>query len=259
MDLGLKDTVVVVTGGAKGIGAAVVELCAAEGAIPVIVDRDAAAASEIRQRLQKSGLKSESVIVDLTDHEASRQAFTKVAEKLGRIDALVNNAGYNDGVRLEDGTAENFMRSLLLNSTHCFTITKAALPYLVAARGAIVNVGSKVAITGQGGTSGYAAAKGALLGFTSEWANELAKDRVRVNILIPAEVMTPQYRSWLNKTPDPIDAERRIASKIPMGHRLTSPQEIASAVVFLLSPSNKMSGERIFIDGGYVHLDRGIS
>ncbi len=256
MDLGLKDTVVVVTGGARGIGAAVVELCAAEGAIPVIVDRDAAAASEITQRLQKMGLRSESVIVDLTDHRASRQALNKVAEKLGRIDALVNNAGYNDGTSLEGGTAEKFVSSLLLNLGHCFTMTKTALPYLVAAKGAIVNVGSKVAITGQGGTSGYAAAKGALIGLTSEWATQLAKDHVRVNILIPAEVMTPQYRSWLNKTPDPIEAERRIASKIPMGHRLTSPQEIASAVVFLLAPSNTMSGERIFIDGGYVHLDR---
>jgi len=259
MDLGLRDAIVMVTGGARGIGASIVEMCAREGALPVIVDRDEAAVAAFEQQLRETGLKSEAVITDLTDHAASHKALAKKADELGRIDALVNNAGFNDGVSLEHGTAQNFMSSLFLNLTHCFAVTKTASPYLIASKGAVVNIGSKVAITGQGGTSGYAAAKGALISLTSQWAHELDKHSVRVNIVIPAEVLTPQYRSWLNKTPDPEQTQRRIASKIPLGHRLTSSDEIASTVLFLISPRNRRSGQEIHVDGGYVHLDRGLS
>jgi L-fucose dehydrogenase len=248
VDLGLKDAVIVVTGGAKGVGAAIVELCSSEGAIPVIVDRDEAAVTAIQQKLRGRNHRSEAVTMDLTDHCATDLAVTEIAKKLGRIDALINNAGVNDGVGLENGTPERFTASLQLNLAHCYAMAKTALPFLIASKGAIVNIGSKVAITGQGGTSGYAASKGAILGLTTAWADELAKYEIRVNVVIPAEVLTPQYRTWLDKFPDPNEAERKITSRIPLGHRFTSPAEIASAVLLLLSPSNKMSGQEVYVN-----------
>lgn len=259
MKLGLENAVIIVTGGASGIGAAVAELCSKEGAIPVIVDRDESAVTSLQQRLKDNSLRSEAVITDLTDFRASCAAVAGMAKKLGHIDGLVNNAGVNDGVGLEHGTPARFIASLDANLAHYFAMAKVALPFLIASKGAIVNIGSKVAITGQGGTSGYAASKGAIIGLTTQWADELAKHDVRVNVIIPAEVMTSQYQRWLKKFPDPLREERKIASKIPLGQRFTSPSEIASAVLFLLSSTNTLSGQEVFVDGGYVHLDRGLT
>jgi L-fucose dehydrogenase len=259
MKLGLKGAVIVVTGGAKGIGAAIVEMCSNEGAIPVIVDRDEAAVMAIRDRLRENDLRSEAIVTDLSDLTASSSAVAEMASKLGRIDGLVNNAGVNDSVGLEHGTPERFLASLKTNLAHYYAMARTALPFLITSKGAIVNIGSKVAITGQGGTSGYAAAKGAIIGLTTEWADELAKHGIRVNVVIPAEVMTSQYQTWLKKFPNPIEEQKRVASRIPLGHRFTSPSEIASAVLFLLSSKSSISGQELYVDGGYVHLDRGLA
>jgi len=113
-------------------------------------------------------------------------------------------------------------------------------------------------MTGQGGTSGYAAAKGAQLALTREWAAELLPYGIRVNAVLPAEVMTPLYESWISKQPDSEAALRRIRENIPLEQRMTNAEEIAAAVVFLLSPtqSGHTTGQHLLIDGGYVHLDR---
>lgn len=182
-----------------------------------------------------------------------------MATKLDHIDALVNNAGVNDGVGLESGTPEGFVASLEKNLVHYFTVTQVVLPYLKNSGGCIVNIGSKVAITGQGGTSGYAAAKGAILELTRAWAEELSPHGVRVNTVVPAEVATPQYMEWLSGSEDPEEALRKAAARIPLGNRLTSPGEIAAMVVFLLSPDCSVNGQSISVDGGYVHLDRAVS
>ena len=132
------------------------------------------------------------------------------------------------------------------------------MPYLrESAPSAIVNVGSKIAFTGQGGTSGYAAAKGGLAALTREWALDLAKDNIRVNAVIPAEVWTPMYDEWLNTQADPTARRAEIEQRIPLGQRMTEPQEIADLVAFLLSTrSGHTTGQWIHADGGYVHVDR---
>jgi L-fucose dehydrogenase len=258
MELSLRDKVVAVTGGAKGIGEAVVRGCAQEGALPVIVDRDDRAVRELQNSLLQIGVKSEAVIVDLMDTANSSSAVQAVATQLGHIEALVNNAGTNDGVGLDRGSPELFVASLQKNLVHYFTITQALLPALKASKGSIVNIGSKIAMTGQGGTSGYAAAKGAILELTTAWAEELAPYGVRVNTVVPAEVATPQYMSWLSRFENPQGELSKISARVPLGHRLTHPSEIAAMVVFLLSSRCSVNGQNICVDGGYVHLDRAV-
>jgi L-fucose dehydrogenase len=135
-----------------------------------------------------------------------------------------------------------------------------ALPSLKTAKGAIVNIASKVAFTGQGGTSGYAASKGAILALTREWAVELLPSSVRVNTIVPAEVMTPLYRQWLDTFQNPDEKLAAIVAKIPLGKRMTTAEEIAAVTVFLISgKSGHTTGQHVFVDGGYVHLDRALT
>jgi L-fucose dehydrogenase len=264
VDLQLGGKVVVITGGAKGIGAAIARTCAHEGAIPVVLDRDKDAgeqiASELRGGASGGGGKAKFVAIDLCSAESCREAIDRVAKTHGRIDALVNNAGVNDGVGLERGTPEQFVGSLERNLLHYYNMAHYALPFLKDARGAIINIGSKTAVTGQGGTSGYVAAKGAILALTREWAAELLPFHIRVNAVIPAEVMTPLYRQWLSTFPNPEEKRQKIVSKIPLEQRMTDASEIASMVVFLMSSqASHVTGQHLYVDGGYVHLDRALT
>jgi L-fucose dehydrogenase len=258
MDLHLRDKVVIVTGGASGIGAAIVAQLAREQAVPVVFDRSPLRpefAEEIGALCPAFG----SVQLDLCDEAVCAAAVAGTIKRHGGVDALVNNAGVNDGVDLAAGRAA-FMRSLESNLVHCYVMAHLCLAQLKARRGAIVNIASKTALTGQGGTSGYVAAKAALLGLTREWAAALAGDGVRVNAVLPAEVMTPMYERWLQGRPDPARALQDITQRIPLGRRMTTAAEIADLVAFLLSErSSHTTGQWLHPDGGYVHLDRALS
>lgn len=259
MDLGLQDKVVVITGGGQGIGGAIAEACAVEGAIPVIVNRESDTARSLAARLTASGLRCELITTNLDAPETCRDAVEETLRRCGRIDALVNNAGINDKVSLEAGTPQAFMDSVRVNLWHYYAMAHYALPALKAARGAILNISSKTAVTGQGGTSGYAASKGAQLALTREWAVELLPYGVRVNAIIPAEVRTPQYQTWIATFPNPEEKLRAITANIPLERRMTEPAEIAATAVFLLSAkSAHTTGEHVYVDGGYVHLDRAL-
>lgn len=260
MDLGLKDKVVIVTGGAKGIGAAIVRTCAQEGAVPVIVERDGDAGAEIRSEIQSKGGRCALVTVDLVSAQSCEQSVAKTIAEFGRLDGLVNNAGRNDKVGLEQGSPVEYVASLNRNLVHYYSMAHYALPHLKKAHGSIVNIGSKTAVTGQGSTSGYASSKGAIMALTREWAAELLPYGIRVNAVIPAEVMTPLYRSWLDTFPNPDEKLQLILSRIPLEKRMTTAEEIASMTVFLLSEkSSHTTGQHLFVDGGYVHLDRALT
>ena len=260
MDLELKDKVVIVTGGAKGIGAAIVRACAAEGAIPVIIGRDAQAGKQLQSELQNSGARCGLITVDLATAESCSQSVDQTLQAFGRIDALVSNAGRNDKVGLESGSVEEYVASLNRNLVHYYGMAHYALPHLKRSRGAIINIGSKTAVTGQGSTSGYASSKGAIMALTREWAAELLPYGIRVNTVIPAEVMTPLYRQWLDTFPNPAEKLKTILTKIPFEQRMTTSEEIASMVVFLISAkSSHTTGQHLFVDGGYVHLDRALT
>jgi L-fucose dehydrogenase len=260
MELQLKDKVVIVTGGAKGIGAAIVHSLAAEGAIPVIVDRDAEAGSRLQNELGNSSPNCTLINVDVEAPDSCSQSIEHTLKTFGRLDALVNNAGRNDKAGLESGSVAEYVASLHRNLVHYYSMAHYALPHLKRSRGAIVNVGSKTAVTGQGGTSGYASSKGAVMALTREWAAELLPYGIRVNTVVPSEVMTPLYRSWLDTFPNPEEKLENILTKIPLDQRMTTADEIAATVVFLLSAkSSHTTGQHLFVDGGYVHLDRALT
>lgn len=265
MDLGLSGKVVIVTGGASGIGEAIVRTFVAEGAIVAIVDRDrekgARLADELNQQQDGQDGPAEVasfVHADLCDLASIEQAVSATVDHYGRIDVVVNNAGTNDSVGLDQGP-EAFEASLRLNLTHYFAIVHHCSEQLRGHQGAIVNVSSKVSVTGQGGTSGYAAAKGAINALTREWAVDFAADGVRVNTVVPAEVWTPMYANWLSTLENPAEEKSRIAARIPLGRRFTESDELARVAVFLASSAaSHVTGQIVHVDGGYTHLDRRI-
>ena len=261
MDLGLKDKVIVITGGAAGIGASITRACLAEGARVAVLARPSPNANEFAAEMKSSGAACTMIETHLEDVEQCRLAIAQVEQRLGGIDGLVNNAGVNDRVGLEDGRVEDFIQSLHNNLVHYYALTHFALPALKRAQGSIVNISSKVALTGQGGTSGYAASKGAQLALTREWAAELLPYGIRVNAVLPAEVLTPLYQRILDATEDPQGNLKRITDKIPLGRRMTLAEEIGAATVFLLSPtqSGHTTAQHVVVDGGYVHLDRALT
>ncbi len=259
MDLNLKNRIIIVTGGAKGIGEGIAEVLGSEGAIVAIVGRSKEDNLIVVEKIKAHKGKAFQVVAELTQPTECEKAVAAIIKKYGRIDGLVNNAGVNDGVGLENGNYEDFMVSLHKNLVHYYLMAHHALPYLKESKGSIVNIGSKTAETGQGGTSAYAAANGGRNALTREWAVELLKYGIRVNALIVAECYTPLYDRWIKTLPNPEESLAKITSKIPLESRMTTAEEIANMVAFLLSDkSSHTTGQLIHVDGGYVHLDRAL-
>jgi len=257
MNLHLQEKIIIVSGGAKGIGEGIATLLAQEGAIPVIIGRDENDNNKFVTSLQANGYKAGQVVAELSDPLQCENAIKQIVANYGRIDGLVNNAGVNDTINLENGNYEGFMSSLHKNVVHYYLLAHHALPYIKIAKGSIVNISSKVADTGQGETSGYAAANGARNALTREWAVELLKYGIRVNSVIVAECFTPLYDKWIKTLPNPEEKLAQIKSKIPLGNRFTTKEEIANTVAFLLSSaSSHTTGQLVYVDGGYTHLDR---
>lgn len=260
MDLNLKGKIVVITGaaGKKGsIGATILFELSKEGAKTAVIDRNNRG-FDYAEELSQNGNECFFVKADITKPKQVEDSMNTIINHFGRIDILINNVGVNDGVGL-DGSYDDFLSSLHLNLISYFMITKHAVKMLKESKGVILNIGSKVALTGQGGTSGYAASKGGVLALTREWAVDLLKYQVRVNALIISESLTPAYKEWLNTLEDGEEKYNKILEKIPLGKRMTTPKEITDTALFLISErSSHTTGQFVFCDGGYVHLDRSL-
>ena len=260
MDLGLKNKIIIVSGGARGIGEGIVKLLASEGAIPVIIGRNEKDNLKTLKEIENNRGSAFQVVAELTKPEECEKSINEVIKKFNHIDGLVNNAGENDGVGLKNGNYEKFMASLHKNLVHYYLLAHYALPELIKTKGSIVNISSKTAETGQGNTSAYAAANGGRNALTREWAVELLKYGIRVNAVVVAESFTPLYEKWIKTLPNPEEKLKEIESKIPLGNRMTTVEEIANMVAFLLSErSSHTTGQIIHVDGGYVHLDRALA
>jgi len=258
MDLGLAGKIVIVTGGDKGIGGGITRELAREGAIPVIVARDVAATAKMQAELAAAGSKSYAVIAELSVRENCERAVKETLAAAGRIDALVNNAGVNDGAGLEKGNPRLFVASLEKNLVPYYCMAHYALPSLKATRGSIVNIGSKVAVTGQGNTSGYAASKGGMVSYTRHVAVELAPT-VRVNCVSPGFMRTPMSTGErVGLSAD--EQERRMVAfggSSPMG-RAGSADDIANAVAYFASDESAfVTGRELVVDGGHLVRSQG--
>lgn len=259
MNLNLQDKVIIVTGGAKGIGEGIAQVLAAEGAMVVIIGRNSSDNEKTVQQIKSNGGKADHIVAELTQPQQCEQAVKTTIERYGRIEGLVNNAGVNDGVGLEKGNYEAFIASLHKNLVHYYLMAHYALPELKKCKGAIVNISSKTAETGQGNTSAYAASNGGRNALTREWAVELLPYSIRVNAVIVAECYTPLYDTWIKTFPNPEERLKIITDKIPLEKRMTTAEEIANMVAFLLSErSSHTTGQLIYVDGGYTHLDRAL-
>ncbi len=259
MDLYLQNKIIIVTGGAKGIGAAISKILALEGSTPIIIGRSEEDNLKLVNEITANGQKAGYVTAELSIPDNCRIAIETILQQYGRIDGLVNNAGVNDGIGLENGNYEDFIASYHKNVVHYYLLAQHALPSLKEYKGAIVNITSKTADTGQGGTSGYAASNGARNALTREWAVELLPYGIRVNAVVVAEAWTPLYENWIKTFDDPDKKLAAITAKIPLEKRMTKTEEIADMVAFLLSKrSSHTTGQLIYVDGGYVHLDRAL-
>lgn len=260
MDLGISGKVIIVTGGSKGIGEGITRCLAAEGAIPVIASRSKETSETLVAEIRSLGGQAHFIEAELARVENCKRVVAETLKVFDRIDGLVNNAGANDGVGLASGSPENWLGSLSRNLHHYYYLAHYCLDALKNSQGSIVNISSKTAVTGQGNTSAYAAAKGAQLALTREWAVELLPFCIRVNAIVPAEVKTPLYEKWLATFENPEKKLREITANIPLGNRMTTKEEIAAMAVFLISTqASHITGQIIYVDGGYVHLDRALA
>lgn len=259
MDLQLHKKVFVVSGGAKGIGVSISKMIAREGGTAIIADSDQIANEKAIAEIRLNGGKAYAIAVDLKEPGDCKKAIEFAIDTCQRLDGIVNNAGSNDSVGLQSGSPEKFIESLQKNLFHYYNLVHYGIEHLKEHQGSIVNISSKVADTGQGNTSGYAASKGAINALTREWAAEFLRFGIRVNAVVPAEVWTPLYEQWIAKLPDPETKKKEIVQAIPFENRFTTPEEIAAMAVFLLSKvSSHTTGQIIHVDGGYTHLDRAL-
>ena len=255
MDLGLTGKIIIVTGGASGIGGAISEALAQEGAVPVIFARrtpDPALLDRVTTASPLAGW----VQVELSDDAQCRAAVKATLARWGRIDGLVNNAGANDSIGLDAGP-DAFRASLDRNLIHYYTLAHLTLPQLRANQGAIVNISSKTAITGQGNTSAYVAAKHGVIGFTKTVALEVAQDNITCNAICPGFVETPIVEKQIaDQARTRGMSKEAVLKDVILGSqptkRFVTTDELTGMMLYLVSDLGaSANGASFSIDGGW--------
>lgn len=257
MDLGLKGKVAIVTGGALGIGAGIVEGFAKEGANVVVADINLDAGQELAKKIRKTGVKGLAVKVDVSKKTDADRLVATVLKEFGKIDILVNNAGICRFVNFVDIKEEEWERVHDINVKGVYLVTRAVIPHMIRVkRGNIVNISSILGKWGRAGLNHYVASKFAVIGMTQSLANEFAEHDINVNAVCPGIVHTPLWEGLLDTLceSDGRPRDSIFASwlaQVPL-RRAQSPEDIANVVLFLCSEvSRNITGESINVNGGW--------
>lgn len=243
--------VVLVTGAGSGIGAAIAQRLAQEGASVTLADRDPTAAAAVAAALEAQGRDAVAIGLDVTSSQDIAAAIAHLRARHGHLDALVNNAGIHHGASFEDTDMSDWRRLMAVNVEGTMGLSLAALPLLKAAGRptAIVNLSSISGLGGDFGQAAYATSKGAVTHLTRSMALDLAKFGIRVNAVCPGSVHTPMFDAAIAKL-DPATVGQAFANAYPMG-RIAMPSEVAAAVAFLASDdASFVNGVNLPVDGG---------
>jgi 3-oxoacyl-[acyl-carrier protein] reductase len=250
----LKDRVAIVTGGAKGIGKAIALKFASEGCDVVVNAMHIEGAEKVAEEIKKMGCKSIAIACDVSNSIAVNDMVTRTIKEFGKIDILVNNAGGVSGdAKIEDTTKEVWDRVIAVNLTGQFLMCKAVIPYMKKNKyGKIINISSMGAIHPPAPIVHYHAAKGGVLGLTTNLALELAQTNITVNAILPGPIKT-EFFTEMFKGKSEAEASaffKTLDNKVPM-RRMGEPDEIAGVALFLASDmSSYITGEAINVGGG---------
>jgi NAD(P)-dependent dehydrogenase (short-subunit alcohol dehydrogenase family) len=248
----LEGKVVLVTGGGRGIGAAIVRRFAAEGAVVEFCGRNAERGQAVADDVTGAGGRAAFTAVDCAQEDEVAAWVDRVADEHGRIDGVVNNAGIAPADPLENVSLETWNEIIACNITSMFLVTRAAIKHLRAAGGgSIINLGSTFGVVGAGGSSVYSMSKAAAISLSQSLALELAPDGIRVNALCPGGTQTEFLEDWFVSTGDAQGTRDWLVDKLPIG-RLGQPAEQASGALFLMSDdASFVTGHALLVDGGY--------
>ena len=251
----LEGKVAIVTGAASGIGRASAHLFAREGAEVVVADLPSTAGDETAARIRQDGGQALFVPVDVAEPAMVEHMVRAAVETFGRVDVLFNNAGVNFPGTVVDVTEEIWQRSLDVNLKGVMLGCRFAIPQMLEnGGGSIVNTASMLGLVASPRQAPYAAAKGAVVQLTRQIAVDYAARNIRVNCICPSEVDTPMNRRFIEGTPDPAAARRRVLARIPL-NRMAEPEEIAAVALFLASDdSSYVTGVALPVDGGLTAL-----
>jgi len=247
----LSDKVCIVTGGASGIGLATCDVFAREGAKVVIADRDLAAADKAVAALVQKGGKAIAVQCDVSNAESVAAMIQATVAAHGRLDVIVNNAGYGIAGSLSETSDEDWEALMGVNVRGVFLCCKHAIKQMQKnGGGTIVNVASVVAAVGIRNRAAYVASKGAVAAMTRSIALDYVANNIRCNAIAPGTIDTPYYTELLAKAADPVAIRQGLEARQPMG-RLGTPEEIANGILFLASDESSFAtGSILTIDGG---------
>lgn len=248
--MSLTDKVVIITGAAKGIGLGCAQVLATDGASVTLTDIDEGTGEREALTLREKGCTAAFRNLDVTDWDSILLCLESVAGEYGRIDAIVNNAGFHDGKGLFDCGLDDWDRLLNLNLKSVFQCCKAVVPFLKETKGTIVNIASTAGLRGQNRAVAYCASKAGVIGMSKSLALELAPYGIRVNTICPSAVETPLLERWISEQTDPEAARLMLTQSQPL-NRMAAIQEIGAVASFLVSDrSSFMTGEEVVVDGG---------